>query len=52
VKLWEIAWDLWDHRNQIKFNLETAQDLTRKESILLAVRSEYAFGRSGLPRHD
>jgi hypothetical protein len=46
VKLWEVAWDLWDHRNQIKFNLEMAQDLARKESILLAVCSEYAFGRS------
>lgn len=28
VKLWEIAWDIWDHRNQIMFNLEmTHQDL-------------------------
>jgi hypothetical protein len=52
VKLWEVAWDLWDHRNQIKFNLEMAQDLAQKESILLAVCSEYAFGRSGLPRRD
>jgi hypothetical protein len=25
VKLWEIAWDLWDHRNQIKHNIETDQ---------------------------
>jgi hypothetical protein len=24
VKLWEVAWDLWNHRNQIKHNLETA----------------------------
>jgi hypothetical protein len=52
MKLWEGAWELWDHRNQIKFNLETAQDLARKESILLTVRSEYAFGRSGLPHRD
>jgi hypothetical protein len=46
VKLWEIAWDLWDHRNQIKNNLVTAQDLAHRDSILLAVRSEYATGRS------
>jgi hypothetical protein len=52
IKLLDIAWDLWDHRNQIKFNLETAQDLARRDSILQAVRSEYAFGRSGLPRRD
>jgi hypothetical protein len=42
VKLLEIAWDLWDHRNQIKFNLETAQDLARRDSFL-SVRSGYAF---------
>jgi hypothetical protein len=52
VKLWEIAWDLWDHRNQIKHNNETTQDVARRNSILLAVRDEYAFGRSGLPHRD
>jgi hypothetical protein len=52
VKLWEIAWDLWDHRNQIKINSVTAQDLARRDSILQAVRSEYATGRVGLPRRD
>jgi hypothetical protein len=30
VKLWEIAWDLWDHH-------KTAQDLVRRDSILQAV---------------
>jgi hypothetical protein len=52
VKLLEITWDLWDHHNQIKFNLEMAQDLARRDSIILSVRSEYAFGRSGRPRRD
>jgi hypothetical protein len=51
-KLWEIAWDLWDHRNQIKNNIETDQDLARSEAILHSVRAEYAFGRAGLPRRD
>jgi hypothetical protein len=55
VKLWEIAWDLWDHcnhHNQIKHNNETAQYLACRNSILLAVRAEYAFGHSGLPRRN
>jgi hypothetical protein len=52
VKLWEVTWDMWDHRNQIKYNLETAQNLAQRDSILLAVCSEYAVGRSGLPRRD
>jgi hypothetical protein len=49
VKLLQVAWDLWDHRNQVKHNLETGQDFARRDSILLAICSEYAFGRSGLP---
>jgi hypothetical protein len=52
VKLWEVTWDLWNHRNQAKFDLETAQDIARRESILAAVRSEYSVGRSSLPRRD
>jgi hypothetical protein len=52
VKLWEVAWDLWDHRNQIKKHLETAQDIARKEELVLAISSEYASGRSGLPIRD
>jgi hypothetical protein len=52
VKLWEIAWDLWDHRNQVKKNIETAQDIARRDTIMQAVRSEYSFGRAGLPRRD
>jgi hypothetical protein len=27
VKIWEVAWDLWDHGNQVKHTLEMAQDL-------------------------
>jgi hypothetical protein len=50
VKFWEVAWDLWDHRNQIKKNLETAQDIVRRVALVLAISSEHAFGRSGLPQ--
>jgi hypothetical protein len=50
VKLWEVAWDLWDHQNQIKKNLETAQDIARHEALVLAISSEHAFGCSGLPQ--
>jgi hypothetical protein len=52
VKLWEVAWDLWNHHNQIKHNLEMAQYLARCDLIKSAVLSEYVFGRSGLPRCD
>ena len=39
VKLWEVAWDLWDHRNQVKKYVEMAQDLALCNVILLAVRA-------------
>jgi hypothetical protein len=47
VKLWEIAWDVWDHRNQIELQVELAQD-----AIMRHVCLEHAFGRPGLPRKD
>jgi hypothetical protein len=52
VKLWEVAWDLWDHRNQVKKHLETTQEVARREELVIAISSEYAFGRSGLPLRD
>ena len=52
VQLWEvICWDLWDHRNQVKRNIETA-DIACCDAIMLALCSEYAFGRAGLPCRD
>jgi hypothetical protein len=36
VKLWEVAWDLWDHRNQVKKRVETAQDIAHRDAIVLA----------------
>jgi hypothetical protein len=29
--MWDVAWDAWDHRNQMKNNIETTQDLARSE---------------------
>jgi hypothetical protein len=40
VKLWEIAWDIWDHQNQIKHNIETDQDVACSEAILRSVDAE------------
>jgi hypothetical protein len=38
VKLWEIAFDLWDHRNQIQKNLDLDQDGAQRDAIMSAVR--------------
>ena len=52
VKLLEVAWDLWDHCNQVKKHVETAQDIACHNAIMLPTPLEYAFGLSGLPRRD
>jgi hypothetical protein len=38
VKLWEIAWGIWDHRNQIKLHVESAQDVVRCYHALCSFR--------------
>ena len=49
VKLWEVACDLWDHRNQVKKNVERARDIPCCDTIMVAVCLEYTFlSRSGL----
>ena len=36
VKLvWEVTWDLWDHHNQVKKNVETALDITHPDAVML-----------------
>ena len=52
VKLWKVAWDLWDHCNQVKRQVEMAQDITCHNAIMLAICSEYSFPHSGLPQWD
>ena len=52
VQLWEAAWDLWDHRNQVKKHVKTSKDIAGRDTIILAVCSEYAFRPSSLTRRD
>ena len=48
-KLWEVAWDLWEHRNGIhQDNLEAAQRRTNQALI----REEYIKGAAGLEGFD
>ena len=46
-KLWEVAWDLWDHRNRVVHDQrDGVLDLKLRQEILL----EFESGAAGLPR--
>jgi hypothetical protein len=48
-KLWQIAWDLWEHRNKIhQENLEAEE----KEKNRVTIRNEYGMGTIGLEGYD
>ena len=51
-KLWEVAWDQWEHRNGILHGNENFVTLDEVESIELQVRREFDTGRGPLPTTD
>jgi len=44
-KLWDLAWDMWDHRNQILHDREEGQAVKEREQ---RIREEFAEGSDGL----
>jgi hypothetical protein len=48
-KLWNIAWDMWDHRNQWLHHQEEGELIQKLHSEL---RSQYELGCSSLPRAE
>ena len=48
-KLWDVAWDLWEHRNGILHDSDT--DRTAKE-VTEQIRAEYAAGARTLGEED
>ena len=48
-KLWQIAWDLWDNRNEFLHKTNMAADLSGAVSLDKAIREECRLGSGGLP---
>ena len=44
-KLWEVAWDQWDHRNSQLHGEQKLDEYTDTDDLDLEVRHEYATGR-------
>jgi hypothetical protein len=49
LKLWDTAWDLWDHRNQWLHNSETGEMI---RSLHSDISSQYRLGVQGLARAE
>lgn len=48
VKMWEVSWDLWDHRNGILHNNENSVKYAKQKR---EVELEFEEGYEGLARH-
>mgnify|MGYP003519673277 CR=1 FL=1 len=51
-KLWDVAWDLWEHRNGIVHAKENAEALEGMAAIDDEIRSQFQWGHYGLQQRD
>ena len=52
TKLWNVTWDMWDNRNDVKHNAITAADQRRIEHLDGQIREQFQLGRTNLSRRD
>ena len=52
VQLFNISWDMWEHRNAIKHNTPTAAKLRELQSLDDTIRDEYSLGTTNLIPRD
>jgi hypothetical protein len=50
-KLWDVAWDLWEHRIGIDHAKENAEILHGMATVDASIRAEFSRGPNGLPPH-
>jgi hypothetical protein len=51
-KLWEVSWDMWQHRNHIKHNTITPQLKRDIDKVLEHLAQQKIRGTQGLPAKD
>ena len=52
VQLFNVSWDMWEHRNAIKHNTLTAAKLREIQSLDDTIRDEYSIGTTDLSPRD
>jgi hypothetical protein len=51
-KVWEVSWDMWDHRNDVRLNTLTPAKKRRILALDALVRDEYVRGTEGMRVKD
>jgi hypothetical protein len=51
-KLWDISWDLWEHRIGIIHSKENETTLHNMALVDREIRQQFVRGSSGLPQRD
>jgi hypothetical protein len=51
-KVWEVSWDMWDHRNNVRLNTFTPAKRRQTIALNLLVTNEYERGTEGLQIKD
>eukprot|EP00549_Striatella_unipunctata_P025148 CAMPEP_0118684512 /NCGR_PEP_ID=MMETSP0800-20121206/6685_1 /TAXON_ID=210618 ORGANISM="Striatella unipunctata, Strain CCMP2910" /NCGR_SAMPLE_ID=MMETSP0800 /ASSEMBLY_ACC=CAM_ASM_000638 /LENGTH=142 /DNA_ID=CAMNT_0006581227 /DNA_START=198 /DNA_END=626 /DNA_ORIENTATION=+ len=51
-KLWQTAWDLWEHRNSILHHQDSFISIEAAETLNEMVRNEFDIGVGALPTLD
>jgi hypothetical protein len=51
-KVWEVSWDMWDHRNEVRVNTLTPAKRRRLVALNLLVTDEYQRGTEGMRPKD
>jgi hypothetical protein len=51
-KVWEVSWDMWDHRNEVRLNTLTPAKKRRILALNALVRDEYTRGTEGMRVKD
>ena len=51
-KVWEVSWDMWDHRNKVRANTITRADLREIELLNERITDQFAEGTRGLGHTD
>ena len=51
-KVWEVSWDMWDHRNKVRVNTVTRADLREIERLNDQITEQFSEGTRGLGPQD
>ena len=51
-KVWEVSWDMWDHRNKVRVNTVTRADLREIEHLNDQITEHFSEGTLGLGPQD